>query len=83
MFLVGGATRDPSTGAVVSLTDVDHYNPGSDQWTHITDLDTPRHNAGATAMGQCVCVCVCVCVCLSVCACVCVCVCVCVGCNIQ
>nr|KAG5711411.1 hypothetical protein BaRGS_025838 [Batillaria attramentaria] len=52
VYLCGGVTRDPISGFLCSIRDVDKYNSYAEEWEHITDLQTARHNAGATAMGS-------------------------------
>ncbi|XP_076447282.1 uncharacterized protein LOC143284483 [Babylonia areolata] len=51
LYLCGGATRDPSSGTLCSIPDIDRYNPDTDQWIRLTNLEVARHNAGATAIG--------------------------------
>ncbi|KAK7503518.1 hypothetical protein BaRGS_00005057 [Batillaria attramentaria] len=50
VYLCGGAYRDPFTGALCSMADVDKYDPVTEEWEHLTDLHTARHNAGATVI---------------------------------
>lgn len=52
LFLCGGAAHDPSTGKLSSIKSVDIYDPASGVWSHLSDLKTARHNAGATVIGK-------------------------------
>ncbi|XP_076468972.1 beta-scruin-like [Babylonia areolata] len=51
LYLLGGVTRNVCTGLLCSMRDVDRYDPSTQQWTHVTDLQISRHNAGAAALG--------------------------------
>ncbi|XP_041350070.1 uncharacterized protein LOC121369209 isoform X2 [Gigantopelta aegis] len=55
LYLCGGATRNGGPAdnlPLVSVTQVDVYDPFEDRWDACTDLFQARHNAGAIVMGN-------------------------------
>eukprot|EP00105_Crassostrea_gigas_P044343 XP_019928491.1 PREDICTED: kelch-like protein diablo [Crassostrea gigas] len=51
LFLLGGATQEEPGGDMVSSNVVYRYSRLSEVWTEFTEMITPRHDAGAVAVG--------------------------------
>lgn len=52
LFLLGGATQEEPGGDMVSSKVVYRYSRLSEVWTEFTEMITPRHDAGAVAVGE-------------------------------
>lgn len=51
LFLIGGRSAKTRQG-VTSLSFVEEYDSSNDTWKRIANMETPRHDAGCTAVGQ-------------------------------
>ncbi len=54
LYLIGGRTmvEDAAQQAVCSLASIEIYRPEQDIWEHVTQLRTPRHDAGCAGVGE-------------------------------
>lgn len=52
LFLLGGATQSEPGGDMESSNVVYRYSRLSEVWTEFTEMITPRHDAGAVAVGE-------------------------------
>ncbi|GBN50714.1 Alpha-scruin, partial [Araneus ventricosus] len=54
LWLVGGANKDRTHNALISIASVDKYYPDEAQWMRRTLLNIPRHSAAVVAVESCV-----------------------------
>ncbi|GIY70837.1 beta-scruin [Caerostris extrusa] len=52
LWLLGGASKDRTNNALISMASVDKYYPDEAQWMRRTLLNIPRHAAAIVAVGM-------------------------------
>ena len=54
LFMVGGATRsyDYQSSVLNSMSSIDEYCFEKEEWEHVTDMDTSRHDMGVAVVGR-------------------------------
>jgi len=52
LWLIGGRARNQDDGRLFSLSTVEVYDSKEDEWKHVMNLATARHDAGCVAFGR-------------------------------